>query len=93
MKRPSEITEIMENSIHLINERYKQQLHLNIIARENYMSPATYSRYFFQFTQCSFTDYINRLRVEHAKKDLITSEHPPHRDCHGTRIFQQLCVQ
>ena len=76
MKRPSEITEIMENSIHLINERYNQQLHLNIIARENYMSPATYSRYFFQFTQCSFTDYINRLRVEHAKKDLITSEHP-----------------
>ena len=40
------------------------------------MSPATYSRYFFQLTQCSFTDYINRLRVEHAQKDLITTGRP-----------------
>ncbi|MBB5263351.1 AraC-like DNA-binding protein/beta-xylosidase [Catenibacillus scindens] len=76
MKRPSEITEIMENSIHLINESYNQQLHLNTLARQNYMSPATYSRYFFQLTQCSFTDYINRLRVEHAQKDLITTGRP-----------------
>ena len=68
MKNKTQITEIMENSIHLINEQYNQPLHLNTIARQNFMSPATYSRYFFELTQCSFSDYINHLRVEHAKK-------------------------
>lgn len=75
MKRKSQITEIMENSIHLINEQYNQPMHLNIIAKQNFMSPATYSRYFFELTQCSFTNYINKLRVNHAKKDLICTDH------------------
>ena len=74
MKNKTQITEIMENSIHLINEQYNQPLHLNTIARQNFMSPATYSRYFFELTQCSFSDYINHLRVEHAKKDLIATD-------------------
>lgn len=71
MKQKSSIKDIMENSIHLINENYNQPLHLNTLARQNFLSPATYSRYFFEFTQCSFSDYINQLRVEHAKNDLI----------------------
>ncbi len=71
MKHKPAIADIMENSIHLINENYNQPLHLNTIARQNFMSPATYSRYFFEFTQCNFSDYINQLRVEHAKNDLI----------------------
>lgn len=74
MKRESQIIEIMENSIHLINEQYNQPLHLNIIAKQNFMSPATYSRYFFELTQCSFSDYVNKLRVNHAKKDLIYTD-------------------
>ena len=73
MKHKPAIADIMENSIHLINESYNQPLHLNTIARQNFMSPATYSRYFFEFTQCNFSDYINQLRVEHAKNDLINT--------------------
>ena len=76
MKHKAAITDIMRNSIHLINENYNRPLHLNVIARQNFMSPATYSRYFFEFTQCNFTDYVNQLRVEHAKRDLIYTSSP-----------------
>lgn len=76
MKHETKIIEIMENSIHLINERYNQPLHLSFIARQNFMSPATYSRYFYELTQCNFSDYVNKLRVNQAKKDLIYTDHP-----------------
>ncbi len=93
MKRESQIIEIMENSIHLINEQYNQPLHLNIIAKQNFMSPATYSRYFFELTQCSFSDYVNKLRVNHAKKDSDIYRRFLNPYCSGTRFFKQLRIQ
>ncbi len=76
MKYDSSIMDIMENSIHQINENYNKPLRLNIIAKQNFLSPATYSRYFLEFTHQKFSDYVNYIRVEHAKKDLIFSDLP-----------------
>ncbi len=74
MKYRNDIRETMESSIHFINENYNQPLHLNDIAQKNYMSPSTYSRYFYEFTQCKFTDYLQNIRIEHAKKDLLQTQ-------------------
>ncbi len=74
MKYRNDIRETMESSIHFINENYNQPLHLNDIAQKNYMSTSTYSRYFYEFTQCRFTDYLQNIRIQHAKKDLIQTQ-------------------
>jgi len=74
MKYKNDIREIMEKSIHFINENFNQPLYLNDIAHQNYMSSSTYSRYFKATTQYKFSDYLQKIRIDHAKKDLINTD-------------------
>lgn len=60
----------MEYTLHWINENYNKEMSVNEIAQRLYISPATFSRKFQKLTNKKFTDYINELRISHAKEDL-----------------------
>ena len=51
-------------------QNYSHALNLQIIARRFYMNPAYLGRLFKAETGCSFSDYLNRLRITAAKRQL-----------------------
>lgn len=55
-----------------IADNYSRQLSLDEVAMTCSVNPSYLSRVFHQSTGHTFTEYVNRTRVEHAKKLLIT---------------------
>lgn len=57
-----------------IEERYMENLTLEVMAKELHMNPYYFSSYFKKNTGENFKDYLNRVRVTHALSLLISTD-------------------
>jgi AraC-like DNA-binding protein len=55
-----------------IAENYKNEITLDQISSLVGLSPAYFSKYFKNITGTNFVQYLNRVRLEHAIKDMLT---------------------
>ncbi len=77
-RKKAEVTENTEHKLEevcrFIKENYRESLNREILASAADMNPDTFSRMFNSYTGCSLADYINRLRVDDAKRRLAESD-------------------
>ncbi|MBI9102177.1 MAG: helix-turn-helix domain-containing protein [Spirochaetales bacterium] len=66
----------MEKALQYINDRYTEKISLEEVADYTALSITYFSRIFKEEMKCSFTGYINKIRVEHAKSLLKKSSLP-----------------
>lgn len=66
----------MKDAITFIKRNYRSELSLRDVASSVYQSPSYFSRLFKKETGENFSDYINRVRIDQAKK-LLLEEHIP----------------
>lgn len=59
-----------------VHEHYTEKLSLNELASQFYLSPKYISRYFKEHFHITFVNYINYLRLSHAKRLLETTHLP-----------------
>ncbi len=64
----------IQKIISYCTENYNQTMTLDMISQELYLSPYYISHVFHTQMNMGFNRYINTLRVEQAKKDLLTSK-------------------
>lgn len=57
-----------------IEEHYREKISLEDVAREVFMAPASFSRYFSREMGISFVNYVNNVRIEYAVQELLASE-------------------
>lgn len=57
-----------------IEEHYKENLSLQVLAEEIHMNPYYFSSFFKKNTGENFKDYVNRVRIEHAVPLLLSSD-------------------
>ncbi|MBD2723111.1 AraC family transcriptional regulator [Hymenobacter armeniacus] len=65
-----------------ISENYQETVSLAEAASLIGMSESAFSRFFKKFTNLSFTDYVNYLRIGYASKLLIQSNHTVSQICY-----------
>jgi len=70
------ISREMKDAITFIKRNYRSELSLRDVASSVYQSPSYFSRLFKKETGENFSDYINRVRIDQAKK-LLLEEHIP----------------
>ena len=63
----------LERTIHYINSHYTEKISLEDAASYAALSPAYFSKIFKEEMNCSFTIYINKIRIDHAKTLLRTT--------------------
>ena len=63
----------MERTLHYINSHYTEKISLEDAASYAALSPAYFSKIFKEEMNCSFTIYINKIRIDHAKTLLRTT--------------------
>jgi len=63
----------LERTLHYINSHYTEKISLEDAASYAALSPAYFSKIFKEEMNCSFTIYINRIRIDHAKTLLRTT--------------------
>lgn len=61
-------TKAIEKAILYINEHFREDITRHGVAEVVDMNPEYFSRYFKKHTDKKFVDYINELRINHAKK-------------------------
>lgn len=67
------------NLLNYIDQNYCAELKLNTVAEFVHLNPQYFSRYFKKEMGITFTEYITKLRIEKAKKLLVTTNFPIHR--------------
>ncbi len=68
--------DIIYKAISFLNTRFTQKITLDTVAEAVYLSPAYFSKVFKEQTGSSFTQYLNRLRIEESKTLLRNSSIP-----------------
>lgn len=63
----------LERTLHYINSHYTEKISLEDAASYAALSPAYFSKIFKEEMNCSFTNYINKIRIDHAKTLLRTT--------------------
>jgi two-component system, response regulator YesN len=63
----------LERTLHYINSHYTEKISLEDAASYAALSPAYFSKIFKEEMNCSFTIYINRIRIDHARTLLRTT--------------------
>jgi len=58
-----------------VNEHYAESISLKDISKEIYIHDAYFSKLFNEEVGEGFNSYVNRIRIEHAKKMLLYTEH------------------
>lgn len=66
--------EVIDKSIHYIQDNFKRKLSLKDVSEHVYMNPQYLSRIFKKEVGISCIDYINRLKIEYACKLLTTTD-------------------
>ncbi|OMF30802.1 DNA-binding response regulator [Paenibacillus sp. FSL H8-0548] len=66
--------QIIEKCMAHLNERYMQDLSLEVVAKKFFFSPAYFSSFFKAHTSMTFTEYLLRLRIDKAKELLYDGE-------------------
>jgi len=59
-----------------LSENYDQNISLDTIAKIAHMNKSSFSRYFKAVTKKGFVNYLNELRINYAKKLLLSSSEP-----------------
>ena len=79
-KSPKHVIQIVKQYIH---EHYQEDLSLNLLSEQVYLSPGYLSEIFIQETGCGINKYIKNLRMEIAK-DLLNNTNMKVNDiCHN----------
>jgi len=65
-----------------INSNYQQHISQPMVADMVQMSPSSFSTFFKKTVGLSFVDYVNSLRISHACRLLIETEHSVLKICH-----------
>ncbi|QGH35979.1 helix-turn-helix domain-containing protein [Gracilibacillus salitolerans] len=60
--------ELIDGMITYINERFHQDITLSILANKFYLHEQSISKLFKQSIGCSFTEYLNAVRITEAKR-------------------------
>ena len=74
-KKKSSIGEIVEKANRIINERFNQELTLDDISKELYVSPQYLSRMYKNETGENFIERLTAVRIENAKKLMKEGEY------------------
>jgi len=65
-----------------INSNYQQDISQPFVAEMVHMSPSSFSTFFKKTVGLTFVDYVNNLRISHACRLLIETEHSILEICH-----------
>ena len=57
----------LEQAFNYIDDHYCEKITLEEVAASVYMSSNYFSSYFRKFTNISFSDYVTRMRINHAR--------------------------
>ncbi len=63
----------MRQILEFVNYHYKEKITLETMANQCYMSPTAFSRYFSRATGEPFIGYVNKVRIQHASMELLTT--------------------
>lgn len=66
---------VIQKANEYIEENYGRDISLNEIAEYVHLSSSYFSRLYKQVTKGNLVDFINSVRIKHAKKLLVTSNH------------------
>lgn len=66
---------VIQKANEYIEENYSRDISLNEIAEYVHLSSSYFSRLYKQVTKGNLVDFINSVRIRHAKKLLVTSSH------------------
>lgn len=69
----------IEDSVQYIHEHYKERLRLSQVASRVYMNTQYFSRVFKRELGVSFTEYVNKLKIQYACQLLETTNYPAYR--------------
>jgi hypothetical protein len=69
-------TGLIDRVLLYARKNYYRDLSLEAVAKQFFLSPCYLSRMFKQIKECNFSDYLLNVRIEEAKKLLLTSEWP-----------------
>jgi YesN/AraC family two-component response regulator len=72
-------TYLIEKALKYIHSNFKQKLPLQLVASYVFLNPQYLSRIFKKEVGVSYTDYVNKLRIEYACKLLETTNYPAYR--------------
>ena len=61
----------MHQIYHFIETNYQQNINVNEVAALTHLTTAAFCRYFKKATHLTFTDFLNRYRINQAKKLLL----------------------
>lgn len=61
---------LIEQAVHYVKTHYREEIRRDVIAAQLGITPEHFSRIFRKYKGCSFTEYVYRLRMNIAKKDL-----------------------
>lgn len=69
----------IEKSIKYIHDNFKQKLTLQMVASYVFLNPQYFSRIFKKEVGVTYTDYVNKLKIDYACKLLETTNYPAYR--------------
>ncbi|MCM8709958.1 helix-turn-helix domain-containing protein [Clostridium sp. SYSU_GA19001] len=81
-KKPDKFTEDkknfnqLSNILDYINNHYREGITLNDIAKNEHFSVSYLSRFFKKYMGVNFTSYYNKIRLEHAVNEMLSSDEP-----------------
>ncbi|MFC3770141.1 helix-turn-helix domain-containing protein [Paenibacillus sp. GCM10012303] len=84
-KKESKNNDLKNQMIHFIGSHYNSDISLTTLADHFKLNPKYLSRYFKDQTGVNFVQYVNRLRIEHAKQ-LLLKEKNLHIDEIGEKV-------
>lgn len=70
IKGDEKLSEILKE----IQERYGTVISLSEMAAKQYMSESSFSRYFKKYMGINFGEYVLKIRLEHAEKELLFTD-------------------
>ena len=75
----SEQQSFVDESMRYIQKHFKERLTLQMVASRVYMNAQYFSRVFKRETGVTFTEYVNKLKIQYACKLLETTNYPAYR--------------
>ena len=71
-----EKVDFVDESLNYIKENYTREIDLDSVANAVFVNPQYFSKVFKKTLGISFSEYVNRLRINHACNLLITTDWP-----------------
>ncbi|ATW25890.1 response regulator [Candidatus Formimonas warabiya] len=65
---------LVEKAVRFVEENYHQELSLEDVAHQVYLSPCYFSRLFKQVKGWSFSEYLTQVRMEEARRLLLNTD-------------------